>query len=54
MGLAARFRGIKVKHFNEETRSDPAFAEFAKQAHHHGAAGDRRALSQSCVLRASP
>jgi 2-methylcitrate dehydratase PrpD len=31
MGLAARFRGIKVQHFNAETRSDPAFAEFAKR-----------------------
>jgi 2-methylcitrate dehydratase PrpD len=31
MGLAARFRGIKVLHFNEETRRDPAFAEFAKR-----------------------
>jgi 2-methylcitrate dehydratase PrpD len=30
MGVAARFRGIKVHHFNEETRRDPAFAEFAK------------------------
>src|SRR3982751_6625639 len=29
MGLAARFRGIKVHHFNEETRRDPAFADFA-------------------------
>jgi len=31
MGLAARFRGIKVHHFNAETRNDPAFAEFAKR-----------------------
>jgi 2-methylcitrate dehydratase PrpD len=31
MGLAARFRGIKVHHFNEETRRDPAFGEFAKK-----------------------
>ena len=31
MGLAARYRGIKVKHFSEETRSDPAFGEFAKK-----------------------
>jgi 2-methylcitrate dehydratase PrpD len=31
MGLAARFRGIKVHHFNEETRADPAFAAFAKR-----------------------
>jgi 2-methylcitrate dehydratase PrpD len=30
MGLAARFRGIKVHHFNAETRADPAFGEFAK------------------------
>jgi 2-methylcitrate dehydratase PrpD len=30
MGVAARFRGIKVRHFNEETRRDPAFAEFAR------------------------
>ena len=30
MGVAARFRGIKVKHFDAETRADPAFAEFAK------------------------
>jgi len=31
MGVAARFRGIKVHHFNAETRADPAFAEFAKR-----------------------
>jgi 2-methylcitrate dehydratase PrpD len=31
MGLAARFRGIKVQHFNAETRNDPAFAEFARR-----------------------
>ena len=31
MGVAARFRGIKVQHFNEETRRDPAFSEFAKR-----------------------
>ena len=31
MGVAARFRGIKVKHFNAETRTDPAFAEFASK-----------------------
>ena len=31
MGVAARFRGIKVHHFNEETRRDPAFGEFAKR-----------------------
>jgi len=31
MGLAARFRGIKVHHFNAETRNDPAFGEFAKR-----------------------
>jgi 2-methylcitrate dehydratase PrpD len=31
MGLAARFRGIKVHHFNADTRADPAFGEFAKK-----------------------
>jgi 2-methylcitrate dehydratase PrpD len=31
MGVAARFRGIKVEHFNAETRNDPAFGEFAKR-----------------------
>jgi 2-methylcitrate dehydratase PrpD len=31
MGLAARFRGIKVHHFNEETRRDPAFSAFAEK-----------------------
>src|SRR5262245_17362551 len=31
MGLAARYRGIKVEHFEEKTRRDPAFAEFAKK-----------------------
>jgi len=31
MGLAARYRGIKVAHFSAETRNDPAFAEFAKR-----------------------
>ena len=29
MGLAARYRGIKFEHFDEKTRKDPAFAEFA-------------------------
>src|SRR5215212_10724392 len=31
MGLAARFRGIKVEHFNAETRNDPAFGAFANK-----------------------
>ena len=31
MGLAARFRGIKVQHFDAETRNDPAFTEFARR-----------------------
>ena len=31
MGLAARFRGIKFEHFDLKTRSDPAFAAFAKK-----------------------
>jgi 2-methylcitrate dehydratase PrpD len=31
MGLAARHRSIKVEHFDEKTRRDPAFAEFAKK-----------------------
>ena len=29
MGLAARYRGIKFEHFDDKTRSDPAFAQFA-------------------------
>jgi 2-methylcitrate dehydratase PrpD len=31
MGVAAHFRGIKVHHFNAETRADPAFAAFAEK-----------------------
>src|SRR5215470_12135375 len=31
MGLAARYRGIKFEHFDEATRRDPAFAEFARK-----------------------
>ena len=31
MGLAARYRGIKFKHFDERTRKDPAFADFANK-----------------------
>src|SRR2546421_10024725 len=31
MGLAARYRGIKVHHFHAETRADPAFGAFAKK-----------------------
>ena len=31
MGLAARFRGIKVHHFNKSTRRDPVFTEFARK-----------------------
>jgi 2-methylcitrate dehydratase PrpD len=30
MGLAARYRGISFAHFDERTRRDPVFAEFAK------------------------
>ena len=33
MGLAARFRGIKFEHFDEATRRDPAFGEFARKLH---------------------
>jgi 2-methylcitrate dehydratase PrpD len=29
VGLAARYRGIKFEHFDDKTRRDPAFAEFA-------------------------
>jgi 2-methylcitrate dehydratase PrpD len=29
MGLAARYRGVKFEHFDDKTRRDPAFAEFA-------------------------
>jgi 2-methylcitrate dehydratase PrpD len=29
MGLAARYRGVKFEHFDDQTRSDPAFADFA-------------------------
>ena len=31
MGLAARYRGIKFEHFDEKTRRDPAFADFARK-----------------------
>ena len=31
MGLALRFRAIKVKHFTDEMRRDPAFAAFARK-----------------------
>ena len=31
MGLAARYRGIKFEHFDEKTRKDPAFTEFAQK-----------------------
>jgi 2-methylcitrate dehydratase PrpD len=31
MGLAARYRGVKVEHFDEATRKDPAFTEFANK-----------------------
>ena len=42
MGLAARYRGIKVKHFGEETRQRPRIRRIRQEAHHHGPAGDRR------------
>ena len=29
MGLAARYRGVKFEHFDDKTRKDPAFTEFA-------------------------
>jgi 2-methylcitrate dehydratase PrpD len=31
MGLAARFRGIRVEHFDAATRRDPAFVQFARK-----------------------
>jgi len=31
MGLAARYRGIKFEHFDDKTRADPAFNEFARK-----------------------
>src|SRR6185295_14546809 len=31
MGVAARFRGVKVEHFDAKTRADPAFGEFARK-----------------------
>ncbi len=31
VGLAARYRGVKFEHFDETTRKDPAFAEFARK-----------------------
>jgi 2-methylcitrate dehydratase PrpD len=31
MGLAARYRGVKLEHFEDGTRSDPVFADFARK-----------------------
>jgi 2-methylcitrate dehydratase PrpD len=31
IGVALRFRGIKVEHFSDETRRDPAFATLARK-----------------------
>jgi 2-methylcitrate dehydratase PrpD len=31
VGLAARYRGIKFEHFDDKTRRDPVFAEFANR-----------------------
>jgi 2-methylcitrate dehydratase PrpD len=31
MGLAARYRGVRLEHFEDKTRTDPAFAEFARK-----------------------
>ena len=31
MGLAARYRGVKFEHFDEKTRKDPTFADFASK-----------------------
>ncbi len=31
MGLAARYRGVKFEHFDETTRNDPAFHDFANK-----------------------
>jgi 2-methylcitrate dehydratase PrpD len=31
VGLAARYRGIKFEHFDDKTRRDPTFAEFANR-----------------------
>ncbi len=31
VGLAARYRGVRFEHFDETTRKDPAFADFARK-----------------------
>jgi len=31
MGLAARYRGVKLEHFEDNTRNDPTFADFARK-----------------------
>jgi 2-methylcitrate dehydratase PrpD len=31
MGLAAHYRGVKFEHFDDKTRADPKFAEFARK-----------------------
>jgi 2-methylcitrate dehydratase PrpD len=31
MGLAARYRGVKFEHFDDKTRKDPAFTDFASK-----------------------
>jgi 2-methylcitrate dehydratase PrpD len=33
MGLAARFRDIRLEHFADEIRGDPAYVEFARKLH---------------------
>jgi 2-methylcitrate dehydratase PrpD len=33
IGLALRFRGIRLEHFSDDTRRDPAFGEIARKLH---------------------
>ena len=47
MGLAARFRGIKVRSFQRRDAHRSGLRRVRQAPHHHGAARDRRALSEA-------
>ncbi len=49
MGLAARYRGVKLEHFDEKTRQGPGVRGIRREAHRDGAGGNRSALSEAAA-----
>ena len=51
MGLALRFRAIKVEHFTEEMRRDPAFAAIARKLTRHARRRTSTGSIRNCARR---